>query len=814
MLTVRDDVRLAARSLIRRPGYAAVVMLTIALAIAGNAAIFSILKAVLLEPLPYREPDGLVTLDVMSTRGFYVSTSIPNYRDWRDRTEVFERYGGAAGWGFILTGRGQAEVVNAQAVIGDLFGVLGLEPVMGRLFSAAETDPGAAPVVVLGDRFWRTRFGGDPALVGQTLMLDGRPHTVSGVLAPNVGYPTPEVNLYVPMGSIPDLPFDDRQSGFGTRAVARLKPGVTLVRVQEDLDRATRTIEEDEGRTIEHPEVRSLREFFVGDVDGMIWILAGAVGFVLLIATANVGNLALARGEGRRREVAVRSALGAARGAVVRTLLTESVVLALAGGVAGLAMAYVAVRLAVPLLPDTVPLALRERIGVDLGVAAFTLVLAGITGVIAGVVPALRGSRTELARELREGARGTGGAARQRLRAGLVVTEVALALVLLIGASLMLQSLRNLGSADKGFSAAGVLTAGVPLSDERYGSKERWRAFYQDLAVRAAAMPGVRAAGLALLLPLTQRSWELGVLPDNVPFDWEQNQSVLYNVVSPGYFEAMGISLADGSLFTGTEGDGSEPVAVIDQTMAARFWPGERAVGKRITFEVAEGSTPEQPRPVYRTVIGVVRNVRHYELRSPSRIQVYVPLGQTLRRWGMTLSVILKAEVPPASLVPLLAREIERMDPEVPLTRVRALEDYVARDLSGNRAMGSVLTVFGALALALAAVGIFGVMSYVVLQRTREIGIRVALGAAPKQVAVLMARSGFSLAAAGVAAGLLGAAGLSRVLRGLLYDVSPLDPVLYAVLSLLLLTVAGLAVYWPARRAAGVDPVVVLNTDQ
>lgn len=801
------------RALARRPAFALVGIVTIALAIAGNAAIFSILKAVLLDPLPWRDAGELVTIDVKSTRGFYISTSIPNYRDWRDRTRSFQRYGASAGWGFILTGRGQAEVVGAEAVIGDLLPLLGLEPQLGRLFGAAETERGAEPTVVIGNRYWRTRFGADPAIVGQALVLDGRPHTVTGVLRPDAGYPNADVNLYVPMGSIPGLPWEDRGSSFGTRIVARLAPGVTAATTQADLDRATRAVVDQEGRPIATPEVRTLTAFFVGDVDAQIWILMGAVGFVLAIAVANMGNLTLARAEDRRREIAVRTALGAGRKALIRALLSESVVLSIAGGIVGLVLSLGAVRLAVPLLPDTVPPALRERIGIDVGVAAFTFLLAALAGVLAGLVPALRMSDPDLAQDLREGSRGTGGAGRQRLRAGLVVTEVALALVLLIGAGLMLQSLRNLRSADKGFSEDGVFTVRVPLSDDRYDTKERWRGFYQELLTRAEALPGVQAAGMALLLPLGQRSWELGVLPDHVPFDEEQQQSVLYNIVSPGYFEAMGVTLLDGSLFTGAERDETEPVAVIDETMAAKFWPGERAVGKRITIEQAEGSTPERPLPVYRTVIGVVKNVRHYELTSPSRIQVYVPLGQTLRRWGATLNLILRAGVPPMALLPMVSREVEAMDPAVPLTTARPLSDYVSADMATSRAMGAVLGVFGSLALVLSAVGIFGVMSYMVLRRTKEIGIRVALGAAPGQVAAWVARFGVTLAGIGIAAGLVGAAALSRVLGGLLYEVGPLDPGLYALLSTVLLGVAALATYLPARRAARVDPVTALSQE-
>ena len=813
MPSVRDDLRLAARSLLRRPGHTAVALLTIALAIAGNAAIFSILKAVLLEPLPYAQPERLITIDVKSTRGFYISTSIPNYRDWRDRTRSFDRYGGAADWGFILTGRGQAEVIAAEAVIGDLFGVLELEPGIGTLFGASETEPGSPATAVLGERFWRTRLGADLTVVGQTLVLDGRPHLVTGVLAADADYPNPDVDVYVPMGSIPGLPFDDRESSFGTRAVARLAPGVTMALAQEDLNRATRSVAEEIGRAMPQPEVRSLTELFVGDVRPRIWILSGAVAFVLLIAVANVGNLALARAEDRRREVAVRTALGAGRAALFRTLLSESVLVSLAAGVLGLVLAYGVVRLAVPLLPDSVPLALRERIGVDLGVAAFTFALAALTGLLAGMLPALRGGNTDPARELREGTRGTGAADRQRLRAGLVVVEIALALVLLIGAGLMLQSLRNLGNVDKGFSDAGVLTARVPLTPERYDSKERWRGFYDELTTRLDALPGVRRSAVALLLPLAQRSWEMGILPDNVPYERDQLQSVLYNIVSPGYFEAMGLTLLRGTLFTGAERDDTPPVAVIDETMAARFWPGDDPIGKRIAVEEAEGSTRERPLPVYRAVVGVVKNVRHYELASRSRIQMYLPVAQTPRR-GPTLNVIVKTEgAEPGSLMPALAREIAAMDRDVPLTNAQPLGAYVSAELSASRAMSTVLAVFGSLALALAAVGIFGVMSYMVLRRTKEIGIRVALGAAPGQIAVWVARLGGTIAAAGIAAGLLGAVALSRVLRTLLYDVSPLSPGLYAALAALLLGVAALAVYVPARRAMGVDPVVVLNSE-
>jgi putative ABC transport system permease protein len=801
----------ALRTLLKHPAFAGAGALTVALAVAGNTAIFAVVKALVLDPLPYRDAQQLITLDVRSTRGFLISTSIPNYRDW-NQSRVFASYGAAAGWGMTLTGRGDAQVLNLRAVLGDFFRTLGASVYRGRLITAAETEPGAEGTIVLGYGFWQRRLGGDPAVVGQTLLLDQRPYVVVGILSPGFGYPSAAVDGYIPMGSIPGLPWDDRQSGFGTRVVARLAPGVTPELAQQALDRVTSNVEAQVGRPIDHPELRTLTDFYVHDLRRQAWVVMAAVGCLLLIAVANVGSLALVRGEDRRRELALRAALGARRSELFRLLLEESLILSIIGGVVGTALAFAAVHVMVPLLPSAIPQVLRDRIGVDAGVLLFTLVITTIAGLLFGVFPAISTSDLEPSTELRESARGS-SAGQQRLRASLVVAEVALSLILLIGAGLMLESLANLRHSDKGFDDRSVLTARIGLPQERYSTKTQWLRFFDDLLPRISALPGVRSAALSLLVPLSDRSWEMGILPDNVPYDRTKQQSVLLNIVSVDYFKAMGVPLLEGRTFTEADRDGAPLVAIIDETMAAKFWPGEDPIGRRVSWETTGMSNRLDATPVWRTVVGVVKNVRHYQLANPSRIQVYVPLQQTLQRWGMSLYAILKTDVPPTSLVPPLRRQVVAQDRDVPLTAVQPLADYVDGDLAGSRAVGVLLTTFGAVALVLAGVGIFGLVSYAVSRRSREIGIRMALGADAADVLRWVGRLSFGLTSVGALLGLLAAAGLTRLIRSLLYDVRPLDPGLYGALALLLLLVAALAAYLPARRATHIDPATVLKQE-
>jgi len=807
VLDLLQDVRIAARSLVRRPGFAAVALVTIALAMGGLTTIFTVLRGTLLEPLPYGASDRLVTLDVVSRQGFYISTSIPNYRDWA-RSEAFDRVAAGADWGMTLTGDGPAEVVSLGAVIGDLWGTLGTTAFLGRLFDPAETEPGAPPVIVLGHDFWSTHFAADRRVIGQTIVLDDRPHTIIGVAPPGFSFPSPGVDGYVPMGSIPDLPFDDRESSFGTRVFARLASGTSPDAALEDLTRISASVTAEEGLEMATPEIRSLREYVVGDLGPSLWILFGAVLFVLLIATANVANLTLARGEDRRQEVAVRTALGAGRGTVVRGLLLESLLLSLAGGAVGALLALIGLRLVTPLLPEVTATA-GGRIGLDGTVLAFTFGVALASGLLFGAIPALRASRTDLTADLKQGARGATRGDRG-LRSALVVAEVALSMVLLVGAGLMIRSLGELRHVDKGFEAGGRLTGRVSVGREDHPTAEAWRGFLGDLERRASALPGVRAAALTLLLPLSDRSWERRIFPEGVPVEGD-GDSFLYGVVSNDYFEALGIPILRGRAFTDADREGVDPVTIIDETMAERFWPGENPLGKRVTFEFT--GTHEEPVPVYRTIVGVARNVRHYELEEPSRIQAYIPYRQSGTQWGMDMYVVLATSVPPEELVAPLRAEVAGLDPDVPLFSVRALGSYVDDAVRGDRTLGRILATFSGLALLLAGIGIFGVLSYTVARRRREIGIRMALGADASSVRRWVARDGLVLGGVGVTIGLAAAAVLTRILRGFLYGVSPVDPVVYGGLALFLLVVVLVATYGPAARATRVDPAEVLRRE-
>jgi putative ABC transport system permease protein len=583
---------------------------------------------------------------------------------------------------------------------------------------------------------------------------------------------------------------------------------------QADLDRVHREIEEEEGQEAAHPELGSLTDAYVGDIRAPIMILMGAVGFVLLIACANVASLLLSRGESRRRELAVRTALGAGRRRVVRQLLTESIILGLSGGILGIGLAYVGIGALVPAISDSVPTAMVGRIGLDRSVLAFTFLVSVGAGLLFGIAPALRATTQALVGELKEGGRGgTSGRARQRLRSSLVVAEVALSLILLIGAGLMIQSFNKLQNVDKGFVADNIFTARASLPRVRYDGKEPAWQFFTEFLERVQALPGVKTASMTQIVPLQGNSWEQGIIPEGIPRDPENVQSVLYYMVTPDHFGTFSIPLMRGRLFTEQDRDGTPLVCVIDETMAEKFWPGEDPIGKRVNFEEAEGSTRENPILVWRTVVGVVRNVRHYEMESPSRITVYVPMTQSQRSWSTAMHIVAKTEGDPLALTEMVRRELTLMDSEVPLYQVETMEGYVKESLSNTTLVGGLLSVFSALALALSAIGIFGVMSFSVIQRLREIGIRMALGAHAGDVVKMVARQGLAVTLAGVFLGLLGAFGLTRLLSSVLYEVNPVEPVTYAGFAIFLVAVSLLAAYLPARRATRVDPAIVLREE-
>ncbi|HSW29189.1 MAG TPA: ABC transporter permease [Longimicrobiales bacterium] len=813
-------LRASARTLLRRPGYALLVTATLALGIGGATAIFSLVHGVLLRPLPYADPDRIVTLDVRDAgTGHDISLSIPNYLDWQARNRAFDRFGAAAGWGFVRETPQGAERVNAQVVLGDFFGTLGLVAELGRLIPPEETGLGAPPVAVLGHGFWEHAFGGEPGALGSSLVLDGLAYDVVGVLPAGTGYPRPDVEVYLPMGYLEtanpgSLPWDTRGSSFGARAVARLAEGATPASAQEDMDRVTAEVDALEGKPNVRAVVRPLAELLVGDVERGLWLLMGAVVLVLLIAGANVANLALARGEARGTELAVRRTLGAGSAEVARLLAAESLWLSLAGGAGGLALAIAVSDVLPRVLPLQIPPLMASGLGVRGPVLAFGLILTALSGALFALLPGLRAARA--GSSWRHGARATGGRESRRLRDGLVVAQVALSLMLLVGSGLLLRSLGNLASVDKGFREEGVLAARLAQPRGAFASREEWLAFYDALGERLDASPEVERTAFSLLAPLSDRSWERRVVPEGVPFDPGAAPSVLYNVVSEDYFEVMGMRVLRGRGFTARDAVDAPLSVVIDATMAERFWPGVDPVGQRLTLmePLGDDDDPDAPDEVaWRTVVGVVPNLRHYELASPSRVQAYVPMRQALRTSGTSLTVLAKASGDGAAVPGLVRRTVAGLRPDIPFAQTRWLADYVADQLGSNRALGVTTSVFGTVAALLAALGIFGVLTLAVSRRAPEIGIRLAVGATPAGVVRMVLGQGLALAALGAGLGLFGAALGSRALGAFLYDVRPWDPWVYGASAVLLALVAGGAALGPALRASRTHPVRVLRQE-
>jgi len=815
-----QDLRYGIRTLLRRPGFAAVAIITIALGIGANTAIFSLANGVLLRPLPLDDPDQLVIPSVIAPSGFEISLSIPNFKDWRSRSRSFESFGANARRQRTLTGGGRPERVVVRLILGDFFETLRINPSRGRLISADETWAGATPIAVVTHGFWQRHLGGDPAAIGRSVVLDSESFEVVGVLPAGFRFPSADTDVFVPMGYFSErMCWDDRDCSQGTYAIGRLREGVTLAAAQADMDRVAREIAAEEGEEVAVARLETVTDVFVGDIRPHIWILMGAVGFVLLIACANVASLLISRGEGRRREVAVRTALGAGSGRILRHFLTEAAILAVVGGALGIGVAYFGLQLLVPAVADDIPSALLGRIGIDLNVLTFTLAATAFAGVLCGIAPALRaiGAR-DIGTALREGGSrgGTAGLGRQRLRSALVVLEVALSAVLLIGAGLMVQSLRGLQNVDKGFEATNVLTAEVSLPRVRYDGKEPAWSFFERFLTRVQALPGVHSASLSQIIPLQGNSWETGIIPEGVPPDQENFRSVLYHIVTPEHFETFGIQILAGRGFTESDREGrDERVAIIDESMAELFWPGENPIGKRVVFEWEEGSPHAQDAPmaVYRTVIGVARSIRHYELENPSRIQIYVPMAQSRNGWTTQMIVAVKTAGEPHALVEPIRRELSRLDPEVPLAQIQTMEAYVAEAMSDTRVVSGLLTIFGLLALFLSAIGLFGVISFSVIHRLREIGIRMALGAGASDVLRMVSAQGLALTLGGLAIGLVSALALTRLMAGILYGVQPLDPGTYAAVAAFLTVVALSATYLPARRATRVDPASILREE-
>jgi putative ABC transport system permease protein len=808
MQTLLQDMRYSARMLTKNPGFTSIAIITLALGIGVNSAIFSVVNALLVRPLPFENLDRIVALwERVPSRGVERNeNAAANYFDWSKQQTSFERTGMYRGWSANLTGDDNPENLVGHQITASLFDVLGVKPQYGRAFTAEEEQPDKKNVVILKYGFWQRRFAGDLGIIGKTISINDVPRTVVGIMPPDFNFP-PGGQLLAPLALTPNEA-RNRMSHY-LLAVARLKTGIPLEQAQAELDTIMARLERqypnyNTGRGL---GVFPLLDDTVRYYRNALLTLMSAVGFVLLIACANVANLMLARAAGRDKEIAIRTALGASRWRIVRGLFSESLLLALIGGGAGVLLAFWASDLIKSVIPaeffDFVPG--WRQIGVDLRVLSFTFALSLFTGVIFGLAPALQASRPDLNVSLKDKSSiGLGGSRKRRLRSALVITEVALSFVLLIGAGLMMKSFIRLIGTDPGFNPANVLTMELTLPYAKYGEASQRENFYRQLLERIESLPGVESAGAVNHLPLggsnTSSSFLVEGFPEPPP---GQDVDGRLRVCSPHYFQALGMTLLEGRAFTDQDRTGSQPVVIVNKTLAQRYWPNGSAIGKRIRF------TGDQARNPWMQIVGVVRDVKH-ELNLEVVPEYYLPHAQDA--WGeMILASRTRGE--PDALAAAIRAEVSKLDKDQPVSRIRTMEQVSADSTMLQRHSVSALGVFAALALLLAAIGLYGVMSYTVTQRTNEIGIRIALGANPRDVLKLVIAQGMALVSIGMAVGLIASLGLTRLIETLLFKVKPTDIFTFSVSAALLAIVALLACWIPARRAAKVDPMVALRQE-
>ena len=807
MTTLLQDIRFGVRTLLKRPGFTAVAVLTLALGIGANTAIFTLVNAVLLRPLPYPEAERLVMLwEDAASIGFPRNTPAPaNYVDWKTQTQSFEAMAASMWASFNLTGYGEPQKVDGNAVSADLFDVLGARPALGRGFTAEEEKPGSDKVVVLSHGLWRTTFGGEPSVVGRDIILSGEKYTVVGVMPRDFQYLQPHIRLWVPLALSPE-DWANRGGHYLT-VVGRLKPGVSVGQADADLKAVTARIARDNpaeaGGLAAY--VLPLREQVSGEARRPLLVLVVAVAFVLLIACANVAGLLLARSAARRKEMAVRVALGASRARVVRQLLTESALLSAAGGAAGLLLALWSFAFLRQLVPPS--LAASAPLAVDARALLFTVVVSLLTATLFGLAPALQASKAAPADALKQGGgRGAVGGGGRHLRGAFVVAEVALALMLLVGAALLIQSLQKLRGEYAMASPEQVLTLRTVLPNNRYPQRAQREAFYDAVLGRVRALPGVVSAGYTTSVPLAWKGGTSGFVPEGGVLDPRLGYDAVHRQVTAGYLESLGLPLKAGRLFTESDGPQGQPVAVINEAMARTYFPGGDPLGRR--FKVGD---PDSERP-WVTIVGVVRDIRQMGIEAPAKPEFYLPYRQVnYQQWFAPAHLVVRTSVEPTSLVAAVRREVYAVDPEQPVANVQTMEEILGEESAQRRTGMLLLATFAGLALLLAALGIYGVLSFFVAQHTQEIGVRLALGARPRAIIALVLGKGMRLALAGLGLGLAGALPLTRLIEGQLFGVSASDPLTYAGLALLLAAVALLACYLPARRATKVDPMVALR---
>jgi putative ABC transport system permease protein len=812
METFWQDIRYGIRMLFKAPSVSIVATIALALGIGANTAIFSVVNAVLLRPLPFANSEGLMNLwETDPTRGYQRgSASYPNFVDWREQNHAFEHMSTYHTNDFIMTGRGESTRLQGAVVNADLFPLLGVNPVIGRAFLPDEDKPGeSGRVVLLSQELFQKRFNSDPNVVNQSMMLDGKNYTIVGVMPEAFQFPIQNdpVELWttVALDREGKESITEERGAHYMNVIARLKPGVSKEQAQAEMTAISARLEQQYPDKDLHKSsrVEPALDALVGDIRPALLILLGAVGCVLLIACANVANLLLARAMTRHKEMAIRSALGASRIRVVRQLLTESVLLSLAGGALGLVLAVWWSDLLVALGKQNIPRALQ--VGLDWRVLGFTLLVSVLTGVIFGLVPALHSSKTELTESLKEGGRGGSGegARRNRIRGVLVVSELAIAVVLLVGAGLLIQSLWRLRQVSPGFESQNLLTFVVGIPEVKYPT-EKQAQFYHDLVTRVESLPGVRSATSVIPLPLSGDLFRISFETEGRPIAKGDQPSADFFAIGDSYFKTLGVSILKGRDFTERDNKQAPGVIIVNQAFARKFFPNEDPIGKRIK----PGISTDTDKPAMREIVGVVSDVRNRNLSSDLREGYFVPAAQIPFN---QMTMIVRTTNDPHSLITAVQNEVHSMDQEVPVFSVKTMDEYISATVAAPRFNATLLIIFAAVALVLTIVGLYGVMSYSVAQRTNEIGIRMALGAQTGDVLRLIVSQGFKLVLVGLGIGLAGAFALMSIISSLLFGVTWKDPLTFVIVAVLLALVALLACYIPARRATRLDPLNALR---
>ena len=802
MLSLASDVRFALRLLVKRPGFAAVAILTLALGIGATTAIFTVVHAILLSPLPFPDADRLAEVRIVGRDHEIFPLPDADFVAWREQNQTADAIAVWSEDAATLTGEGGAERIGAAAVTDRFFDVLGARPLVGRVFREGDDNPAAPKTLVLSHAFWMRRYHGDPDVVGRTLALGGVAHTIVGVMPASFAFPHETVEVWQILTMKPP----PRRGPFYTRGIARMKPKVTLDELRANLGAITKVLM----RQYPAPEdwtldAIGLHESLVGNVRHVLWVLFGAVGFLLLIATANVANLLLARAATREREMALRGALGAGRARIVGQLLTESVVLAVVSGGLGLAMASWGTRALLALAPEGIPRLAEVRMNVP--VFLFALASAAICGVVFGLVPAWRAARTPLVETLKEGGRGGLGAGHRRVQRVLVVAEIALALVLSAGAGLMMRSLAELQRVSPGFDPGHLLTFQLSLPRAQYPETSKVRAFYDQLVQRLEALPGVRAAGLSISLPpnllqVTDNFMVEGqVLPPN------QSAPVAPVVmVSDRFFTTLGVPLVRGRVFDERDEEKATPVVIVNEALAKKYFAGVDPIGRR--FKVGGPERPIGPDNPWMTVVGVVGDVKYSGLDAAAQPTYYLPYRQTA--WNGQY-VAVRSSIDPRTLTNSIRAVVASLDKNIPVALVKTMDQLMTESVAPPRFRTALVTVFAIVGLLLAAIGIYGVMAYAVAERTHELGVRIALGADRTSVLRLVLGEAIGLAAIGITIGLAGAFATTRLIQSLLFGVTSTDALTFIAISTLLAVTALVASYVPARRAMRVDPMIALR---